>query len=265
MPAVAAGVCTMTEPSYTASELLAVMASRLLRDGQIVFAGVGVPLLAATLAQRLHAPHLTILFEGGTIGPFIVPGELPPSTNEQRCTRRANMVLPITDVLLLLQRGYVDVGFMGGAQIDRFGNLNSSFIGAADNPKIRLPGSGGGNDISSLTDMIVAMKHEKRRFVEKVDFITSPGWLAGGRTRAERGLPQGGMWRVVTDLAIMGFDAESREMKVLGLNPGVSREQVENNTGFRLLFEPRLEAVSPPRQQELAVLRELDPERLYTA
>ena len=105
--------------SYTAAELLAVMASRALHDGQIVFAGVGTPLLAATLAQRLHAPGLTILFEGGVIGPFIVPGELPPSTNEQRCTRRANMVCPITDVLLLLQRGYVDVGFLGGAQIDR--------------------------------------------------------------------------------------------------------------------------------------------------
>jgi glutaconate CoA-transferase subunit B len=250
---------------YTASELLAVMASRLLRDGQIVFAGVGVPLLAATLAQRMHAPHLTILFEGGTIGPFIVPGQLPPSTNEQRCTRRANMVLPITDVLLLLQRGYVDIGFMGGAQIDKFGNLNSSFIGEADNPKIRLPGSGGGNDISSLTDMIVAMKHEKRRFVEKVDFITSPGWLAGRRTRAERGLPHGGMWRVVTDLAIMGFDGDSREMKVLGLNPGVSRDQVADNTGFKLMFAENLESIEPPRQRELEVLRELDPEGLYTA
>src|SRR5262249_34599415 len=155
----------------------------------------------------------------------------------------ANMVLPITDVLLLLQRGYVDVGFMGGAQIDKFGNLNSSFIGDADNPKIRLPGSGGGNDIASLTDMIVAMKHEKRRFVENVDFITSPGWLGGGVTRAERGLPQGGTWRVVTDLAIMGFAAESREMKVLGLNPGVSREQVQANTGFKLAFADAIETL----------------------
>ena len=252
-------------PNYTASQLLAVMASRLLRDGQIVFAGVGVPLLAATLAQRLHAPQLTILFEGGTIGPFIVPGELPPSTNEQRCTRRANMVLPITDVLLLLQRGYVDVGFMGGAQIDKWGNLNSSFIGDAEDPKIRLPGSGGGNDISSLTDMIVAMKHEKRRFVEKVDFITSPGWIAGRATRAERGLPQGGMWRVVTDLAIMGFAAESREMQVLALAPGVSREQVADNTGFKLMFAAELETLEPPQQRELDLINELDPARLYTA
>ena len=171
----------MTENmSYTASELLAVMSGRLLKDGQTVFAGVGIPLLAATLAQRLHGPGLTILFEGGTLGPFVVPGELPPSTNEQRCTRRANMLLPITDVLLLLQRGYVDVGFMGGAQIDRYGNLNSSFIGDPKDPAIRLPGTGGGNDISSLTQMIVSMKHDKRRFGEKGVFINSPGFIAGG-------------------------------------------------------------------------------------
>ena len=138
---------------YTASELLAVMSARLLMDGQCVFAGVGIPLLAATLAQRLHGPGLTILFEGGVLGPFVVPGELPPSTNEQRCTKRANMLLSITDVLLLLQRGYVDVGFMGGAQIDQYGNLNSSFIGDPDAPAIRLPGTGGGNDISSLTQV----------------------------------------------------------------------------------------------------------------
>jgi glutaconate CoA-transferase, subunit B len=259
----------MTEHStshliFSASELLAVMASRLMKDGQIVFAGVGIPLLAATLAQRTFAPQLTILFEGGTIGPFIVPGELPPSTNEQRCTRRANMVLPITDVLLLLQRGYVDVGFMGGAQIDRFGNLNSSFIGDADHPKIRLPGTGGGNDIASLTDMIVAMKHEKRRFVADVDFITSPGWIKGKRSRQERGLPHGGMWRVVTDLAIMGFDEQTRTMKVLALHHGVTAEKVQENTGFPLLIDEDVIATEPPRKDELEVLRQLDPDRLYT-
>ncbi|MBV8766852.1 MAG: 3-oxoadipate--succinyl-CoA transferase subunit B [Hyphomicrobiales bacterium] len=256
---------TKPASNFTTSELLAVMASRLMTNGQIVFAGIGVPLLAATLAQRLFAPQLTILFEGGTIGPFIVPGELPPSTNEQRCTRRSNMVLPITDVLLLLQRGYVDIGFMGGAQIDRFGNLNSSFIGDAENPKIRLPGTGGGNDISSLTNMIVAMKHEKRRFVADVDFVTSPGWLKGGRSRANCGLPQGGLWRVVTDLAIMGFDEDTRQMKVLGLHHGVTREQVQENTGFTLEFDDKIETTAPPRHEELAVLRELDPKALYTA
>ena len=256
----------MTETSnYTASELLAVMSARLLLDGQIIFAGVGIPLLAATLAQRVHAPSLTILFEGGVIGPYIVPGELPPSTNEQRCTRKANMVLPITDVMLLLQRGYIDIGFMGGAQIDRYGNLNSSFIGDPEQPKIRLPGTGGGNDISSLTNMIVAMKHEKRRFVPEVDFITSPGFLGGGTSRADAGLVSGGMFRVVTDLAIMGFDEQSKEMKVLSLHEGVSNEQVQDNTGFDLAFDDTVQTTQAPAPEELAVVRELDPESLYTA
>jgi glutaconate CoA-transferase subunit B len=253
------------EPSYTASELLAVMSGRLLEDGQVVFAGVGIPLLAATLAQRLHGPGLTILFEGGTIGAFVEPGKLPPSTNEQRCTRRANMVLGSTDVLLLLQRGYVDVGFMGGAQIDRHGNLNSSFIGDPDHPITRLPGTGGGNDIASLTQMIVAMRHEKRRFVGDVDFVTSPGFLHGGTSRKDSGLLAGGMYRVVTDLAIMGFDEASKRMQIIALHPGVTIDQVQANTGFELEVAAEVATTEPPTEEELAVLRHLDPERLYTA
>lgn len=250
---------------YTASELLAVMSARLLCDGQVVFAGVGIPLLAATLAQRLHAPGLTILFEGGTIGAYVEPGQLPPSTNEQRCTRRANMVLGSTDVLLLLQRGYVDVGFMGGAQIDQYGNLNSSFIGPPDRPATRLPGTGGGNDIASLTQMIVAMKHEKRRFVERVDFVTSPGFLAGGASRRDAGLIAGGMFRVVTDLGLLGFDRQSKRMTLLALHPGVTAAEVQANTGFELLVSAGLPVTEPPGEKELAVLRHLDPDRLYTA
>ncbi|TVQ55332.1 MAG: 3-oxoadipate--succinyl-CoA transferase subunit B [Rhodobacteraceae bacterium] len=250
---------------YTASELLAVSSARALKDGQIVFAGVGVPLLAATLAQRTHAPGLTILFEGGVIGPFVQPGALPPSTNEQRCARRANMLTPITDVLLLLQRGYVDVGFMGGAQIDRYGNLNSSFIGDPDAPKTRLPGTGGGNDIASLAEIIVAMKHEKRRFVEKVDFVTSPGYLSGGDSRARAGLPAGGPYKVVTDLAVMGFDPETKRMRVETLQPGVTPEQVQANTGFDLAIARETPSAEPPSADELAILADLDPERLYTA
>ena len=250
---------------HTAAELLAILSARQLKDGQVVFAGVGIPLLAATLAQRLRCPGLTILFEGGVIGAFVEPGKLPPSTNDQRCTRRANMVLGSADVLLLLQRGYVDVGFMGGAQIDQYGNLNSSFIGDPIKPKTRLPGSGGGNDIASLAQMVVAMKHEKRRFVEHVDFITSPGYLRGGDTRRASGLPTGGMFRVVTDLAVFGFDDEQRRMQVISLNPGVSREQVQENTGFRLEFAADLGVTEPPTDQELKVLRELDPKQLYTA
>lgn len=253
----------MTDDRYTTSELLAVMSSRVLEDGQTVFAGVGIPLLAATLAQAMHAPGLTILFEGGVLGPFIVPGELPPSTNEQRCTRRANMVLPSTDVLLLLQRGYVDIGFMGGAQVDQYGNLNSSFIGDAADPTIRLPGTGGGNDIASLTKMIVAMVHEKRRLVEHVDFVTSTGFWRGGTSRADDGLIAGGPSQVVTDLAVMGFDPETRRMRVEALHDGVTREEVQDRTGFDLLFADDLRTTEAPRDEEIAVLRRFDPDRVY--
>jgi glutaconate CoA-transferase, subunit B len=251
--------------NHTAGELLTILSARQLKDGQVVFAGVGIPLLAATLAQRLRCPGLTILFEGGVIGAFVEPGKLPPSTNDQRCTIRANMVLGSADVLLLLQRGYVDIGFMGGAQIDQFGNLNSSFIGDSAKPSVRLPGTGGGNDIASLTEMIVAMRHEKRRFVERVDFVTSPGFLDGSDSRRARGLPTGGMLRVVTDLALLGFDEKTRRMQVTALNPGISREAVAQNTGFPLVFAADLGVTEPPTEHELKELRLLDPERLYTA
>lgn len=252
-------------PSYTANEILAVLSARQLKDGQVVFAGIGTPLLAATLAQRLHCPSLTILFEGGVVGAFVEPGKLPPSTNDQRCAKRSNMVLGSADVLLLMQRGYVDVGFMGGAQIDQFGNLNSSFIGDPQAPKVRLPGTGGGNDIASLTNIIVAIKHQKRRFVEKVDFITSPGFVRGGKSRTESGLLRGGVFRVITELGVFGFGEESGRMKVLALNPGVTREEVQDNTGFALEFDERLETTAPPTTHELETLRLIDPDRLFTA
>lgn len=254
-----------TRNGYTKAELLTVMSARVLEDGQTVFAGVGIPLLASTLAQRLHAPRLTILFEGGVVGALIEPGKLPPSTNEQRCARKANMLLPITDVLLLLQRGYVDYGFMGGAQIDQYGNLNSSFIGDPDRPTIRLPGTGGGNDIASLAKMLVAMLHEKRRLVERVDFVTSPGFLSGGRSREGAGLITGGMHKVITDLGIFGFNPESRRMELEALHPGVTLEEVQANTGFPIIPAARLATTEPPRPEELAALRALDPDRLYIA
>ena len=263
---------------HTAAELLTILSARQLQDGQVVFAGVGIPLLAATLAQRLRCPGLTILFEGGVIGAFIEPGKLPPSTNDQRCTKRANMVLGSAEVLLLLQRGYVDIGFMGGAQIDQYGNLNSSIIGNAENPRTRLPGTGGGNDIASLTAMIVTMKQEKPRFVETVPYAGRPralcaaprgparrSWLRGNRTRRDSGLPTGGTYRVVTDLAVLGFDDGSRRMKVIALNPGVTGRQVQDNTGFVLGFDDEAGVTEPPTDHELAILRELDPDRLYIA
>lgn len=253
------------EGSYNTAELVCVSSGRLLEDGQIVFGGAGLPLLAAVLAQKTHAKSLTILFEGGVIGPHIEPGKLPPSTNEQRCAVRANMVLSITDVLLLMQRGYVDYGFLGGAQVDKYGNLNSSIIGDWDHPTVRLPGTGGGNDIASLSKVIVAMHHEKRRLVEKVDFITSPGYLRGGKTRREAGLIAGGVHKVVTHLAIMGFDDERGEMCLEGLQPGATVEMVRENTGFDLMVRDDLFEASPPTEEELLILRSLDPEKRYTS
>lgn len=257
-------ICRMTkERDYTDNELLSVLSARELKDGQVVFAGIGIPLLAACLAQRSHCPGLTILFEGGVIGASIEPGKLPPSTNDQRGARRANMVLGSSEVLLLMQRGYVDVGFMGGAQVDQYGNLNSSVVNARDGRReIRLPGSGGGNDIASLSNLIVAIKHEKRRFVEQVDFITSPGWLRGGETRNDGGLTYGGTLRVITDLAVFGFDPKLKRMTVDALNPDISINDVRDQTGFDLIVDRDLPVTKPPTGAELRVLRELDPDRM---
>ena len=255
----------MNTERFNAAELLAVIAARQLRDDTAVFAGVGVPLLAAALAKRRHAPRLTMVIEGGIIGPQIAPGRLPVSTNEMRAAHRATMLPGITDAFLFAQRGFVDVGFMGGAQIDQYGNLNSSFIGEPQRPTTRLPGTGGGNDIASLTQMIVAMKHEKRRFVNRVDFVTSPGFLSGEESRRDAGLTAGGMHRVVTDLGVFGFDEHTKRMQLLALHPGATADQVQANTGFELLVAADLETTDPPTERELAVVHRLDPDRLYTA
>lgn len=256
----------MTKTAYNTAELVTVMSARALEDGKIVFGGAGMPLVSCILAQKTHAPKLTILFEGGVIGPHVEPGKLPPSTNEQRCARRSNMLLSITDVLLLQQRGYVDYGFLGGAQIDQYGNLNSSFIGDPDNPKVRLPGTGGANPIASLASKIlVAMHHERKRFVEKVDFITAPGYLHGGDTREKAGLTEGGVYQVITHLGIFGFDKTTRRMRLQALHPGASVEEVKERTGFKMLIPEDLSYTDPPTEEELRILRELDPDQRYTS
>ncbi len=256
----------MTKTAYNTAELVAVMSARVLEDGKIIFGGAGMPLISCVLAQKMHAPTLTILFEGGVIGPHIDPKKLPPSTNEQRAARRGNMVLSITDVLLLQQRGYVDYGFLGGAQIDQYGNLNSSFIGDPDNPKVRLPGTGGANDIASLASKIlVAMHHEKRRFVEKVDFITTPGYLQGDDSREKAGLIAGGVHQVITHLGLFGFDPQSRKMSLQALHAGATVDEVRGRTGFEMMIPDKIPFTEEPTEEELRILRELDPEQRYTA
>jgi glutaconate CoA-transferase subunit B len=249
----------------TANELLAVMGSRELRDNTTVFAGVGAPMLASGLAQRMHAPLLTMVIEGGIVGPKWKPGSLPISTNEMRAAYRAQMLPGITDAFLLAQRGFLDVGFIGGAQIDRYGNLNTTAIGGSyERPKVRLPGSGGANDIISLCrEVIILTVHEKRRFSDTVDFITSPGWLAGRDTRRKSGLLFGGVARVVTTLGVFGFEPESRRMRLEALHTGVSVDEVKGNTGFEVLVSDTLTTTKPPTDEELGILRMLDPARQF--
>ena len=252
-------------PPVTPSELLAVIGSRQLRDDTTVFAGVGVPLLAAARAQQRHAPRLTMVIEGGIIGPQIRPGRLPVSTNEMRAAHRAQMLPGITDTFLFAQRGFLDYGFMGGAQIDQHGNVNTSVVGADYwKPKVRLPGTGGANDISSLCrEVIILTPHEKRRFVPRVDFVTSPAWLGGDGSRRRAGLLFGGVSRVVTTLGIFGFDPESRRMRLEALHPGVTLDRVRAETGFDLLSVPDVAVTELPTDSELEMLRALDPERRF--
>jgi glutaconate CoA-transferase, subunit B len=250
--------------AVTANELLAIMGARELRDGQAVFTGVGAPMMASVLAQRLHAPNLTIVVEGGIIGPQWKPGWLPISTNEMRAAHGAQMLPSITDVFLMAQRGLLDIGFIGGAQIDRHGNLNTTVIGSYDRPKVRLPGSGGANDIISLCRAVLVLTaHEPRRFVDKVDFVTSPGYLTGGDSRKKSGLVFGGVARVVTTLGLFGFPPESRRMRLEAVHPGVTVDQVRANTPIELLVADRVETTAPPSARELEVLRSLDPARQF--
>jgi glutaconate CoA-transferase, subunit B len=246
---------------WTPQELIAVAASRLLEDRKVVFAGVGMPLVASVLAKTLHAPGLTIVLEGGIIGPEIQPGNLPISTNEMRGARQAMMLPDIAEVFLYAQRGLFDYGFLGVAQIDRHGNINTSVIGDPDAPRVRLPGSGGANDIaSSCRQVLVVTTHEPRRFVERVDFVTSPGHLDGQASRQEAGLRTAGPTRVITDLALMGFTEPTREMQVLALQPGVTLEEVRSRTGFELHAAAEVRTLPPPTEQELAIVRTLDPD-----
>jgi len=242
----------------TGEELMAITASRLLADHKVVFAGVGMPLLASAVARHRHAPHLTIVLEGGIIGTTLLPGKLPISTNEMRAAYGAQMLTDITDIFLYAQRGYFDYGFLGAAQVDMYGNINTSVIGSMEHPRVRLPGSGGANDIISLcNEVLIVTQHEPRRFVERVDFITSPGYLSGGDSRARAGLLTGRLGAVVTDLALLDFEPASRRMRLCALQPGVSVSQVREHTGFELLVSDELTELAPPTPEEIVIYREL--------
>lgn len=254
----------MSEPGYKPTELLICSAARLMTDNTTVFVGTGIPMLAAALAQKMHAPDLMTIFEFGGTGAIL--DDLPIAVGGRRTFHRALAAAGICDVIEAAQRGFVEYGFLGGAQIDLYGNLNSTVIGDHDHPKVRLPGSGGANDVGSQCWRTIAiMRHGKQRFVPKVDFLTTPGYLDGPGAREAAGLPAGtGPYRVVTDLAILGYHPESRRMMLLATQPGVTVEQVIDNTGFDLALAEKVEQAAPPAPEELRLLRdEIDRDRLY--
>lgn len=247
------------EADYTPTELLATVASKLLEDGKSVFVGTGLPMIAGMLAQRTHAPHLLIIFEAGGIGPRVPV--LPISVGESKTFYDAAAASSMHDVMSLSQSGYVDYGFLGAAMIDMYGNINTTVIGEHDHPKVRLPGSGGANDVGSFCwRTIIMMRQEKRRFLKKVDFVTTPGYLTGPGAREEAGLSAGsGPYRVITQLGLYGFDEVTKRLKLLAVHPGVTIEQIQENSEFEILISDRVETTTPPTPEERRLLREIDP------
>lgn len=257
----------MTQPHdslYNPNELLICTASRLMSDHTTAFIGTGIPMLAAALAQKMHAPNLVLVFEFGGAGALL--DLLPLAVGEENTFHRAVSATGICDIMETAQRGFIEYGFLGGAQIDAYGNLNTTVIGDYYHPKVRLPGSGGGNDVGShCWRTIIIMRQDKRRFIPKVDFITTPGYLSGPGARERTGLPPGtGPYRVVTNLAVMGFHPESKRMMLLATQPDISVEQVVENTGFELIVPDRVDVNQPPSADELHILREeVDKDRYY--
>ncbi|GIW80073.1 MAG: 3-oxoadipate--succinyl-CoA transferase subunit B [Gemmatales bacterium] len=248
---------------YNAMELMICCAARLLEDGKTVAVGTGAPCAAAMLAQRTTSPNLVIFFEAGGVAPLLPT--MPISVGDSRTFYRGLMATSMADVMETCQRGLMDYTFLGGAQIDAYGNLNSSLIGDDyTKPKVRLPGSGGANDLASFCwRILVVTNHDRRRFVEKVDFLTTPGYLTGPGAREQAGLPPGtGPYRVITDLAVLGYHERTKRMEVHSLHPGVDLEQVKAATGFDLGVREPLATTTPPTDEELRILRnEVDPHR----
>jgi len=249
--------------TYNSMELMICCAARCLEDGKTVAVGTGVPCAAAMLAQRTAAPNLVICFEAGGVAPQLPT--MPISVGDSRTFYRGLMATSMADVMETCQRGLVDYTFLGGAQIDAYGNLNSTMVGPEyARPKVRFPGSGGANDLASLCwRILVVTNHDKRRFVGKLDFLTTPGYLTGPGAREAAGLPADtGPYRVITDLAIMGYHEESKRMEILSLHPGVVLDQVKDATGFALGVRAPLQTTMPPTEHELKILREeVDPHR----
>jgi glutaconate CoA-transferase subunit B len=254
----------LTPSRYTDRELMVIAAAREIRDGEVVFVGMRLPLVAFTFAKRTHAPRALGFFENGIVR------DRP--TTEALLTMSDTPNVPgsvwsagTLEVMGVLQQGLVDLGFIGGAEIDRFGNLNTSYIGDRRHPTVRLPGSGGGADIASLARrFVVIMPQEKHRFTERVQYVTSPGFGEGAGWRRRVGLPGGGPAAVITTLGVFRFDAGTGEMYLASYHPGQSVESVKAATGWALRVAPGVAATPTPTAAELTIVRECDPAGFWT-
>lgn len=245
----------MPDRSYTSDEIMSVVAARHLRDGQVCFVGIGLPSEAANLARLSHAPNVILIYESGTIGTR--PDVLPLSIGDGELAEQADLVVSVPEIFAYwLQAGRVDVGFLGAAQIDRFGNLNSTVIGDYEDPKVRLPGAGGAPEIaSSAGEVIVMLRQSERTFVESVDFVTSVGFGRGGEGRA--GHEGAGPTVVITDLGVLRPGPGTNELRLVAVHPGIEVEQVLDKTGWPLEVAPDLATTDEPSDEELRVLRDL--------
>ena len=251
------GVREKAPGKYNLKELMIIAAARELKDGEVIVAGTGLPMAATTVAKLSHAPDCNYIVETG-IGD-VNPRHSALSVADLRLMGIAKPAF-VSNILEALghvvHRGLADVGFLGGAQIDIYGNLNATLLGHYEKPKRRFPGSGGANVIASCAKrVLIIMQQERRRFVERVDYITSPGFLTGGNSRREAGLTGGGPDKVITDLGVLGFDSDSKRMKLMSLHPGVTVQQVRDATGFELIVPDNVEVTPPPTEQELQILR----------
>ncbi|MED1563745.1 CoA-transferase [Alkalihalobacillus alcalophilus] len=249
--------------NYTIEELMVVSAAREIQDHEVVFVGMRLPMLAFAVAKKLHAPNAVGFYECGIVRDFpseqllYTMGDTPNVIGSQWCTTTNHL-------MYLMQQGYVDCGFIGGAEVDQYGNVNTSYIGDYKKPKIKLPGSGGAADIASLSKrLLVIMNHEKRRFKPKVEFITSPGYGDGGNWRKQQGLPRGGIGALITTLGVMRAN-EAGELELKTIHPGISLEQVKESTGWELKVNAQLEETVAPSKEELDVIRSIDPEGFWT-
>ncbi len=248
---------------FTPSELMAVSGARELENRQVVAVGLGLPVVASFLAKRTHAPNMTILFEIGVIDPE--PVHCGVGLADPRVWYRAKVLSSFADILgTVLHRGRVDVGFLGGLEIDPYGNLNATLVGDPRGKLRYVNGGGGANDIaSSAQKTIFIMRQEKRKFRETISFITSPGYIKGGDSRNKAGLP-GGPSRVITDKAIFGFDQETKRMKLISIHPGNTLDDVLATMGFRPVIPQQIPFTDPPTPEQLRLIREeIDPERMY--